>query len=235
MRSSIVLFAVLVFAAFPSTAFGSLLFVHHKFAGAIYDASGGEANELTVSETAGTITVIDPGAVIVAQSPCVQVSDHEATCAGVTSFFALLNDLNDSASVLMRDEVSMNLQRGDGNDELTLCSACDGDLLGGAGKDVLHGGNEGSLLFGGTGPDTLTGGAARDIIDGEAGGDFIAGRAGGDTIAGGPGSDTLRGNRGNDQLRARDAFSDFVGGGRGFDRARVGESDVVRSIERLFF
>ena len=228
-----VLFAVVVLAAFPSTALGSLVFVHHEFPGAIYDGASGEANELTVSETAGTVTVIDPGAVITVGSGCVKVSDHEATCAGVTSFFALLGDRNDSSSALVQDQLTSMIFYGDtGSDHLTLCSSCDGQLHGEGGSDILQGGDEGSYLAGGLGSDRLTGGAGFDFIYGEAGADVAAGRAGRDSIGGGPGMDELRGNRGNDRLRSRDGFRDFVRGGRGFDRARVDQLDVLQSIER---
>jgi Ca2+-binding RTX toxin-like protein len=236
VRVSLVLFAVVISAALPSSALGSFVFVHHEFQGAIYDAAGGEANDLTVSETAGTVTFVDLGAVIAAGNGCVQVSAHEATCAGVGSAFALLNDLNDSASVIEQDRASMSFEGGEGNDHLTICSHCHGRLLGDAGKDILQGGNEGSeLIAGGAGSDTLTGGAGRDFIFGEAGADFIFGRAGNDVIGGGLGSDDLHGNRGSDRLRAKDGFLDLVAGGRGLDAARVDQSDVVRLIETILF
>jgi Ca2+-binding RTX toxin-like protein len=234
MRSSLVLVAAAaVLATSPPSAFGSIVFVHHEFPGAIYGASGGEANELTVSETAGTVTFIDPGAVISAESPCVEVTNHKATCPGVNSVVALLEDRGDSASVQKQDEVSISLQGGGGSDHLTLCAACGGDLNGEAGNDILQGGNQGSVLRGGPGLDTLRGGGARDFVYGDAGADLIAGRAGGDLIGGGTGRDRLRGNRGKDRLRAKDGFRDLVGGGRGLDRARVDGTDVVRRVEKL--
>ncbi|VTR95499.1 nhl repeat family protein : Uncharacterized protein OS=Ktedonobacter racemifer DSM 44963 GN=Krac_12419 PE=4 SV=1: HemolysinCabind: HemolysinCabind: HemolysinCabind [Gemmata massiliana] len=57
---------------------------------------------------------------------------------------------------------------------------------GGAGNDVLVGGNGSNILIGNTGNDVLVGGAARDILIGGAGNDFLFGFGNDDIVIGGP-------------------------------------------------
>jgi hypothetical protein len=63
---------------------------------------------------------------------------------------------------------------------------------------------------------------------------LVAGGDGKDVVDGGSGRD-LTGGPGNDELWARDGYKDTVGGGLGFDRARLDvHLDWRRSIETLF-
>jgi Ca2+-binding RTX toxin-like protein len=262
VRSTLVLCAIAISAACPSSALGSVVFVNAEFSRAVYAAAGGEANDLRVSETMGTVTFVDPEAVIVAEPPCVQVTDHEATCAGVDQAVALLADLNDSASVrshdlayvglvgdegddhitiysasvLSQDLASLSLEGGYGDDRLTFCSACRGQLLGDDGSDTLTGGARHDSIFGEEGSDLIVGRAGNDFIIGGPGSDSLYGNKGNDFIGGGPGRDSIYGKRGNDHLRGKDAFfRDLVWGGRGLDTARVDHYDVVRVVERVLF
>jgi Ca2+-binding RTX toxin-like protein len=65
---------------------------------------------------------------------------------------------------------------------------------GGAGDDVL---------IGGDGPDTLNGGPGDDVLIGGAGPDTLNGGDGDDVLMGGPGQDTLNGGRG-DNVESQD-------------------------------
>jgi Ca2+-binding RTX toxin-like protein len=90
-------------------------------------------------------------------------------------------------------------------------------------------------IFGGFGNDILRGRAGNDRIDGGPGRDLASGDRGNDTLRGDRGRDTLKGRVGNDILLARDGQVDRVGGGTGYDRARIDLGlDTRSSIERLF-
>lgn len=192
--------AAVVVAAFPASAFGATVSVD-VIGGVTYTAAPGELNVVELSETGGTVTITDSGAVISAGTGCNQVSAHEATCSGVTHNPGIrLDDLGDTASLVGADSVFFTLVGQGGNDHLTLCARCHGLLVGESGADTLQGGNKGSGLWGGDGPDSLTGGAYYDGIRGGRGKDTI--HAGGreDSIAPGGGDDFVDGGAGNDRL-----------------------------------
>jgi hypothetical protein len=91
-----------------------------------------------------------------------------------------------------------------------------GRMEGGAGNELLHGGDGADTLLGGGGIDLLYGGAGDDALHGGPGDDWLFGGAGDDALHGGPGDDTLKGNAGADR---------FV-----FDAAEPGH-DVVLDFE----
>lgn len=74
------------------------------------------------------------------------------------------------------------------------------ELDGGAGHDVILGGNAADILRGGAGNDFLYGFDGHDILLGEAGSDYLFGGNGNDTLDGGTGSDYLFGQAGDDWL-----------------------------------
>jgi ELWxxDGT repeat protein len=75
---------------------------------------------------------------------------------------------------------------GDGNDQTTIAASGVATLQdGGAGNDVLQGGDSGNILIGGPGDDTLMGGLGRDILIGGTGADRLQGLEGDDLLIGG--------------------------------------------------
>src|SRR5262249_5754192 len=75
---------------------------------------------------------------------------------------------------------------GPGNDRSTIAvSGLPTFQDGGAGTDMLQGGNSGNILLGGPGNDVLTGGPGRDILVGGSGPDVLKGLGGDDILIGG--------------------------------------------------
>ena len=74
------------------------------------------------------------------------------------------------------------------------------ELDGGAGHDILWGGNAADILRGGEGDDFLYGLDGHDVLLGEAGRDYLFGGNGNDMLDGGAGSDILFGQAGDDWL-----------------------------------
>jgi Ca2+-binding RTX toxin-like protein len=148
---------------------------------------------------------------------------------------------------------------GAGNDAITLGNpffrslSIPATLNGGAGNDVLVGGNSDDTISGGDGrdvlvgnggKDNLSGGAGDDLLEGGSGDDTLDGGAGKDKLDGGRGTDILRGGAGNDFLFALDgAGKDTVDGGtndantsgdsRSGDFAIVDRGDTVTNVEKL--
>jgi Ca2+-binding RTX toxin-like protein len=94
---------------------------------------------------------------------------------------------------------------------------------GGAGNDsvVVAHLSKPAILVGGAGNDLLFGGDGNDSISGGAGADLLYGGAGDDTLNGGTGRDRLSGGSGDDVLITVDGELDYVNGGAGHDRALV--------------
>lgn len=129
---------------------------------------------------------------------------------------------------------------GPGNDRLA-GNRGDDSLQGNQGNDVLYGGlisgfpqryDGYDLLVGGEGDDRMAGGWQKDRLFGGPGNDRLAGGPHADHLVGESGIDILLGEQGDDLLLARDARRELVGGGPGFDRARVDRSDRRVGVER---
>ncbi|HVK11408.1 MAG TPA: hypothetical protein VM597_21745, partial [Gemmataceae bacterium] len=133
-------------------------------------------------------------------------------------------------------------------------NAADNLITGGAGNDVIFGGDSvaaplpgttepppdgNDTLGGGLGNDTVTGGGGNDVV---FGGDAIASPTtppedGDDSLAGGTGNDTVRGGQGNDVIFGGDAIAspttttqpedDSLEGGTGNDTIRGGKGNDV--------
>ncbi|MFV1493127.1 family 16 glycosylhydrolase [Phaeobacter sp. JH18-32] len=84
------------------------------------------------------------------------------------------------------------------------------DLFGGAGADLIHGGDGADQLVGNRGSDHLYGDKGRDILRGKDGDDFLFGGRGRDRLAGGGGDDQLDGGIGRDQLRGGGGADVFI-------------------------
>ena len=106
-------------------------------------------------------------------------------------------------------------------------------MEGGAGKDIIYGGDNNDNILGDAGDDILYGDAGDDRLDGKADDDAIHGGAGNDTLDGGDGDDALHGGDGDDQLDAQfgndvlfgNAGKDTLDGGDGNDTLYGGQGD----------
>jgi Ca2+-binding RTX toxin-like protein len=163
----------------------------------IYNASGGEANDLTVSWD-GTDYVFAESSLNIVESCEDGAINTTVRCgpAGVTEIRILLQDDNDHLTIAN-----------------SVAAAGSRRILaeGGDGTDTLSGGAAPESLCGGPGNDTLNGGGGNDRLDfpcvdpqedQTAGGDTLNGDAGDDQLNGGPGSalagDNLFGGSGTD-------------------------------------
>ena len=126
-------------------------------------------------------------------------------------------------------------------------------LSGGPGADWLDAADQPAVLDGGPGEDKLTGGAGDDVLRGGDGNDTIEGKDGGDRIDAGAGDDLIApdgyehanadvvdGGPGTDRIEGdySSRFSDSdppvaITLGGGADDGRPGESDDLRSVEKV--
>lgn len=121
----------------------------------------GERNRFTASRLpAGGYLIRDDGAALKAGTDCTQVDAASATCNGPRA---------------------MRVDGGDGDDQLSGI----GDLIGGAGDDVLTGTDGEETLSPGPGADRVSAGGGNDVVREEAG-DLAA-----DVLDGGPGIDIV--------------------------------------------
>jgi Ca2+-binding RTX toxin-like protein len=196
------------------------------FARLLFTASPGEANRVTVTSAAGTITVADPGAgTLTPLGDCTTVAADTASCPA-----AAITELD--------------LSGGDGDDQITNQTSVGGELLGEDGNDILRGGAAAERLDGGAGADTLDGGGGDDRLYGATlqnpdagsepdqltggpGNDWIFGSGGPDHADGGSGDDQLSGGSGDDELRAGDGADSIIGGsGTDFEDGGPGNDAV---------
>ena len=139
-------------------------------------------------------------------------------------------DGDDTISVYPGADVTLTLLGGAGND---IIRGGDGGevMLGGAGRDEIYGGRGGDYGSGGAGDDYIDGQDSDDVLSGGLGDDVVYGLGDSDYVAGGDGDDYLEGARGDDVLdggAGRDVVSggsgdDHVSGGTGDDRLYGGE------------
>jgi Ca2+-binding RTX toxin-like protein len=107
-----------------------------------------------------------------------------ANFSGSDSFTYTISDGTATATASVVVEVGVNLDGGNGTDELT----------GTPGDDRLNGGNGKDTLTGLAGNDTLSGDNGNDILNGGAGVDQLTGGLGGDTFVFTKGSESLLDN-----------------------------------------
>jgi Ca2+-binding RTX toxin-like protein len=113
-------------------------------------------------------------------------------------------------------------------------------IYGGAGNDIISGGNSGTgeTIYGGSGNDTITGGNGADTLYGGSGNDIINGGEGKDIIVGGYGADSLNGGLGNDTFKflsvidsrgsQYDTIQDFVSGNDKIDLTAIDGATAVQ-------
>jgi Ca2+-binding RTX toxin-like protein len=124
-----------------------------------------------------------------------------ANSSGSDSFTYTISDGTATATASVVVEVGVNLDGGNGTDELT----------GTPGDDHLNGGNGRDTLTGLAGNDTLSGDNGNDILNGGAGVDQLTGGLGGDIFTGGSEADTLVFTAGSESLLDNfDQITDLV-------------------------
>ena len=119
------------------------------------------------------------------------------------------------------------VQAGAGNDVVTNLSAASMQADGGAGNDVLNGGDPSETLLDAFGSDVLHGNGGSDNLLTDLSNDGLP-----DTLDGGAGDDSLHAGNGNDTLRGGSG-NDFLQGGLGRDVLDAGSSsgDTVSYLE----
>jgi Ca2+-binding RTX toxin-like protein len=196
-----------------------------------YQAAPGEANDVEGILTPDIVTIVDPGAVIVAGDGCSSVSEHEVTCTTAAPSFIgvrlVLGDGDDTAELTSSVLFENAMDGGEGDDHLINCLPCEThftDFVGGPGDDTLEAGEPGGRLEGDDGTDTLIGSLTEgDFLIGGEGSDTLRGRGGDDLIWGGvgvepeaAGDDTITAGKGADEIMPA-AGDDHVDGGPGRD------------------
>jgi hypothetical protein len=187
-----------------------------------YAGQGAEANRAVVRRDGTGVVVADAGARLIAGASCVAVTNSVVRC--------------DHGAVPM---VGYRLQGGAGDDVITLLGSMRlagsvGQpqlLLGGAGDDVLSGGDDPDRIAGGPGSDELHGGAGDDLLfDARRFGSAIAAAdvdgAESDRADGGRGTDTADYSRRARALTLRLGGSEAGGG-------EPGERDRLENVENV--
>jgi hypothetical protein len=204
MRATLGLAVVLVLllasdalAATASVGTSKQFFVGQE-AAILYVAAPGERNRVVMAADLATpypyeLVLRDTAAVLTAGPGCVSVDEHTVRCVGPPP----------APPSISRQQLSVSIDAGDGDDVVTtpasfltpvVVTGGDGDdvlggagrLAGGAGNDVLTGGDDGPG-YKGSGPpsDGLSGGPGDDVLRGGGGDDQLDGGAGSDVIDGG--------------------------------------------------
>jgi hypothetical protein len=176
------LITLLLLLALPQAAGAATASIDSDTGGWRYVAGAGETNNLTITTGSSSSTLHDPVGITPGEG-CSAVDPQTVTCGAS----------NGSARLL------------DGND-----------------RAVARG------LFG----VTLYGGAGNDVLTGGDGGDFLQGDAGNDTLTGGKGGDQLHGKDGNDTVNAHDGALDEILCSRGIDKIVADRVDRTKACER---
>ena len=167
-----------LFALLPSAALAAGAKVQDPPRKIKFDAAAGEINKLKVTREGADVVFTDSGGgTIDAGASCTAVSPSSVRCP-------------------VPDGYRVDVDLGDGDDEVIVESGVGHSVDGGEGNDALTGGD---------GADDLQGGAGNDVI------------------SGGLGTDDVDGGDGDDSILVRDAVRDVVLCGLGND---TGEADL---------
>lgn len=128
-----------------------------------------------------------------------------------------VNNINRGTYTLASTEKKVTITARAGNDHVLSQWLGLSEILGGLGNDTLLGGPGRNLIHGNEGNDFIQGGNAADVLYGDAGNDRLFGLGGDDILFGGAGNDFLSGGLGNDDLFGQ-AGADFLVGGPGKNR-----------------
>ncbi len=191
---------VLLVLALPGSARAATVYLAPG--AVVVKGDAGEASAATITLTADSAVVDDPGGTLKVAPGCTETVATQATCPRTPG-------------------TDLVVDAGDGDDQITVTGASGGGrvlLDGGAGNDVLTGSEGPDQLQGGPGADELRGGGADDVLVG-------------DDATGTIGADLLDGGDGRDQARWLDAgFLTVALSDPGAD-GRKGEEDRLEGIE----
>jgi Ca2+-binding RTX toxin-like protein len=142
----------------------------------IYSAGPGEPNDVTVQQlSGGSHRITDLGATITAGTGCTAAGAHQVTCSAVPQ----------PPPFPTLPIVVLNVALGDQDDTARIAGKISAQISGGAGRDLLTGGNANDALIASAGAgERLRGGAGNDVLD-------AAQSSGAAQLTGGPGNDTL--------------------------------------------
>jgi Ca2+-binding RTX toxin-like protein len=169
-----------------------------------YDAKGGEANQLTLTQSVlngdDSITVKDSGAKITAGAGCTGSPVH----CDLGNLTKVVVDLGNKDDTLDATDVQakMSIDAGSGDDTIDAGSGAD-SVDGHGGVDFLHGHKGNDTLHGNDGKDHLFGQDGNDKLFGDGNDDHLTGGADDDTLDGGTGDDVMIGNAGKDSYLGR--------------------------------
>lgn len=196
----------------------------------IFESQPGEPNRLTVAEGSdGAFYLRDMGAPLSAGAGCATLDPNAVRCRPRATVLSASIEVGDRDDVVHATAsgfpTTFRLRGGDGADQLS----ASGELLGGAGDDVLLGGGGHDELRGGAGDDTLRGGGGNDTLTGDAAGDRAIDDdnavGGDDVLDGGTGSDTV-----SYAARVAGVRVDLTDPG---PAGGPGERDVFKAIESI--
>jgi Ca2+-binding RTX toxin-like protein len=201
------------------------------------EASAGELNKVTVTESASAFQVTDSGVAITPGAGC-SGSGNTVSCArsGAQKIFVLLRDGEDTFE--LTGTTPVKLDGGEGDDVIRGGGGAD-DLTGAVGNDTLKAEAGDDMIYASDGTDSLEGGAGADFLDGGSGPDTIVAGEGDDTLKGGTGDDQLEPGKGSDSMDAgegndrvlaaegefRGTSEKFISCGNGTDSLRAGPAD----------
>ena len=199
--------------------------VDRFYAGVTYTAGSHEANDLTATESEATVSFVDRNATITAGPGCESLGRHEVRCMrrSYESFSPVIR-VGDRGDAVRVADMYWDVHGGGGSDTLAVERRA-GPIDGAAG---FHGGAGDDVLAGGDGEDYLYGGAGADRLDGREEDDLLVGDArdvdrSADEMDGGAGVDTV-----SYTDRLGGVVIDLEGGG---SSGAAGEGDALRSVE----
>ncbi|RMG42074.1 MAG: hypothetical protein D6725_00270 [Planctomycetota bacterium] len=133
-------------------------------------------------------------------------------------------DLRGVTQAVFGNLTHIEVDGGNGDDNILATTDLDDSISGGDGNDILSGGAGNNVLDGGDGNDVVNGGLGDDTLRGEDGLDVITGGDGNDSIDGGNGADSIFGGTGNDTIEGGD-HADSIQGQDGDDSILAGRGE----------
>lgn len=215
--------ACLLLGIVPTTATAGVASVTPLLGTLIYNAPAGETNVVTISLEDPVYVVTETGASITAGANCNVVDPTTVVCSsgGISSIDVDVGDGDDQVAIAA--PTTADVSGGVGNDDLSGGAAPD-TLRGQSGRDTVNGNGGDDELFGNDvltflQPDnsnTLSGGDGNDTLEAANGGDVANGGIGRDTMLGAAGNDALDGGPDGDSLSGGDG-NDALRGEAGND------------------
>jgi len=189
-------------------------------------AGAGDVNSLAVLHTPGRYDVYDELSLVKRGAGCTRPRGHNHHVWCPSASIIGPDAMVDAPAMTI---ALVRVDAGDRNDVVLLGDIdVPANVDGGAGDDLIEGGQVADTLIGGIGFDTVLGIDGNDeLLDGGAGQDLIEGGSGADKLVGGDGADILEGDAGNSDLLLGGDGPDLLKGGAGNDVLNGGNGDDV--------